>query len=47
MSLASRRVSVMFIRGCGSRIEETSISGAEANFLAIISNGGESATSSP
>src|SRR6266581_8392556 len=45
MSCASRRVSVTFILGCGSNIENASISGLEENFRAITSNGGASVTS--
>jgi hypothetical protein len=45
MSCASRRVSDTFIRGCGSSSENASVSGLVANFCAIVSNGGASATS--
>jgi hypothetical protein len=45
MSCASRRVSITFIRGCGSSNENARLSGLGANFRAITSNGGASVTS--
>jgi hypothetical protein len=45
-SSASRPVTVMFMRGCGSRIDRASMSALKPNLRAIVSNGGESATSS-
>src|SRR5215470_3611680 len=45
MSCASGRVRVTLILGCGSSIANASSSGVNANFLAIVSNGGASATS--
>ena len=45
MSSASSRVSVIFIRGCGTRKELASISALNPNFLAMASKGGELANS--
>ena len=45
MSWASRRESVTFILGCGARMANAIASGAFAYFCAIVSKGGESASS--